>query len=102
MSEGAVSEKDKLSDSESEVPHDGTDPNEIEEGELPDSYGKFVDLYELLFGGVFIFLGFVGGDENKTERVLAIITTEKKIISCTVVHNVFFLFDNCYCYYGTK
>lgn len=48
MSEGAVSEKDKLSDSESEVPHDGTDSNEIEEGELPDSHvvsgGEHVDV----------------------------------------------------------
>ncbi|EXC13651.1 Endoribonuclease Dicer-1-like protein [Morus notabilis] len=48
LSEGAVSDKEKVSDSESEVPYDGTDSNEIEEGELPDSHvvsgGEHVDV----------------------------------------------------------
>lgn len=41
LSEGAVSDKEKVKDSDSsEVLHNGTDPNEIEEGELPDSHGE--------------------------------------------------------------
>lgn len=40
LSEGAVSDKEKVIDSESEVPDNGIDPNEIEEGELPDSHGE--------------------------------------------------------------
>lgn len=41
LSEGAVSDKDtKAEDLESGVAQNGTDADEIEEGELPDSHGE--------------------------------------------------------------
>ena len=40
LSEGAVSDKEHVTDSDSEDPRNGTDPDEIEEGELPDSHGE--------------------------------------------------------------
>lgn len=40
LSEGAASDKEtKLPDSDISVLHNGNDPDEIEEGELPDSHG---------------------------------------------------------------
>lgn len=43
LSEGAVSDKEiKVADPGSEVPHEGSAPEEIEEGELPDSHGECV------------------------------------------------------------
>lgn len=40
LSEGAASDKEtKLPDSDISVLHDGNDPDDIEEGELPDSHG---------------------------------------------------------------
>lgn len=43
LSEGAVSDKEtKVADTESEVSHEGSAPDEIEEGELPDSHGEYV------------------------------------------------------------
>lgn len=40
LSEGAVSDKEtKVADSENGVSCDGNDPDEMEEGELPDSHG---------------------------------------------------------------
>ena len=42
LSEGAVSDKEKTTDSVNEVPRDETARHEIEEGELPDSHGKSI------------------------------------------------------------
>ncbi|KAL5572243.1 hypothetical protein UlMin_021840, partial [Ulmus minor] len=68
LSEGAVSDKEtKAKDSESEVPCDGTDPNEIEEGELPDSH--------VVSGGEHedVFIGAAVADGKVTPKVQSLV-----------------------------